>query len=135
MNTAKQMALAVLRGCLDHPDAAEAIAALEADIAQEVEPVAWIDGDCIVTFGHMKYGFIDRRDRAIPDSWKPLYTTPPEPVVNAELLAALTNLVKIIESAGVANLTRGVELGQTVWFVKASDGLEYANEAIAKATS
>lgn len=55
--------------------------------------------------------------------------------VNAELLEALNDLVKIIESAGVANLTRGVELGQTVWFVKMSDGLEYANKVIQKATS
>lgn len=34
MTTALQQALDVLRGCLDHPDAADAIAALQAAIAQ-----------------------------------------------------------------------------------------------------
>lgn len=39
-------------------------------------PVAWLDEDTIVSFGHMKYGFIDRRDRAIPNKWQPLYALP-----------------------------------------------------------
>lgn len=39
-------------------------------------PVAWLDEDTIISFGYMKYGFIDRRDRAIPNKWKPLYALP-----------------------------------------------------------
>ena len=35
---AMQQALAVLRGCLDHPDAADAITGIEAAIAQPVQP-------------------------------------------------------------------------------------------------
>ena len=117
-----------------------AIAALEADIAQAVEPVA-----CAWAVrrndGGLQLFFVEESARRESECgmWRnpviPLYTAPPEPAVNAELLEALTNLVKIIESDGVANLTRGVELGQTVWFVKASDGLEYANAVITKATS
>jgi hypothetical protein len=42
----------------------------------EGEPVAWLGHDSITTFGQMTYGFIDRRDRAIPDSWIPLFTHP-----------------------------------------------------------
>jgi hypothetical protein len=37
------------------------------------EPVAWITEDTITSFGDLKYGYIDRKDRAIPDCWQPLY--------------------------------------------------------------
>jgi len=60
-------------------ESAELVALYTSRIAQPVEPVAWLTGDEIVSFGRMKYGFIDRRDRAIPDSWQPLYTSPPIP--------------------------------------------------------
>lgn len=40
--------------------------------------------------------------------------------------AALAGLVKIIDKAGLMNLSNGVELGQTSWYVKANDSLEFA---------
>jgi hypothetical protein len=40
---------------------------------QMSEPVAWITEDTITSFGYLKYGYIDRKDRAIPDCWQPLY--------------------------------------------------------------
>jgi hypothetical protein len=106
----------------------EAIAALEADIAQAVEPVAWIDGDCIVTFGQMKCGFIDRRDRAIPDSWKPLYATPPEPTVNSDLLRVLkeaSNALGGIKLDGLPNNATG----------RIVCAIAYVERAMEKATS
>ena len=45
--------------------------------------------------------------------------------------AALDELVKVIEAAGLLNLSDGVQLGQTVWFVKASDALQNAKAALA----
>lgn len=53
--------------------------------------------------------------------------------VNAELVAVLENLTSVIDSAGLYNLSRGVELGSTVWYVKATDGMDAARAAIAKA--
>lgn len=49
-----------------------------------------------------------------------------------ELLAALNNLVDIIDKAGLGNLSKGVQLGAMSWYVKASDAVEWAREAIAK---
>lgn len=43
---------------------------------------------------------------------------------------ALKDLVEIIEAARLHNLARGVELGQTAWFVKASDRLAYAKQVL-----
>jgi hypothetical protein len=55
--------------------------------------------------------------------------------VNAhdELIAALSGLTHIIESAGLLNLSNGVQLGQTSWLVKASDCMDQANAALEKA--
>ena len=50
-----------------------------------------------------------------------------------ELLEALRCLVKVIDAAGPINLSRGVQLGPTVWFVKASEACDYALAVIAKA--
>jgi hypothetical protein len=59
---------------------------------------------------------------------------------NATLIAAapdmydsLRALVWIIEAAGLLNLSNGVQLGPTSWFVKASDRLDAARTALAKA--
>jgi hypothetical protein len=52
-----------------------------------------------------------------------------------ELLDALKDLLGVIDAAGLINLSNGVQLGQTVWFVKASDAVNYATAAIAKATA
>lgn len=48
---------------------------------------------------------------------------------NAKLSDALSGLIEIIQSAGLINLCNGVQLGPTVWFVKASESMNYA-EAI-----
>jgi hypothetical protein len=47
-------------------------------------------------------------------------------------MEALKHLVYLIESAGLANLAKGVQLGQTSWFVKASDAMIWAKRAIAE---
>ena len=48
----------------------------------------------------------------------------------AKLIAALEGLVLIIESAGLLNLSNGVQLGATSWYVKATDRLEYASHVL-----
>lgn len=50
------------------------------------------------------------------------------------LLAALTGLVEIIDKAGLLNLSHGVQLGPTSWYMKACDRLDAAREAIERAT-
>lgn len=50
------------------------------------------------------------------------------------LLAALERTWEVIDAAGLYALMRGVELGPTAWFVKASDAREAALNAIAQAT-
>jgi hypothetical protein len=52
---------------------------------------------------------------------------------NAGLLGALGNLIGVITDAGLFNLSNGVQLGQTVWYVKASDAMDSARAAIASA--
>lgn len=48
-----------------------------------------------------------------------------------ELVGAIEGLVHVIEIAGLHNLSNGVKLGQTSWYVKASDALAYAKGTIA----
>jgi hypothetical protein len=43
-----------------------------------------------------------------------------------ELRQALTELVGVIDAAGLHNLSRGVAFGPTVWYVKASDAIDAA---------
>ena len=50
-----------------------------------------------------------------------------------DLIAATERLIKVIEMAGIGNLSRGVELGQVSWSVKAHDAMEAARLAIAQA--
>lgn len=50
-----------------------------------------------------------------------------------ELLPALSGLVEIIDAAGLLNLSNGVQLGPTSWYVKAHDRLECARTVLAKA--
>ena len=45
-----------------------------------------------------------------------------------ELTGALEQLISVIEAAGLLNLSHGVQLGSTVWYVKASDALNYAKQ-------
>lgn len=51
------------------------------------------------------------------------------------LLAALQETWAVIDAAGLSALVRGVELGPTVWFVKASAARDSSITAIAQATS
>lgn len=51
-----------------------------------------------------------------------------------ELVEALNDLVVVIKAAGLANLSNGVQLGQTAWFVKASDAMTSAKSALTRAT-
>lgn len=50
------------------------------------------------------------------------------------LLAALRRTWEVIDAAGISTLARGVELGPTVWFVKAEDARRASLAAIAEAT-
>lgn len=50
------------------------------------------------------------------------------------LYDALSDLVAIIDAAGLLNLSNGVQLGQTSWYVKASERLEYARLVLREAT-
>jgi hypothetical protein len=43
---------------------------------------------------------------------------------------ALAGLVSIIDKAGLLNLSNGVQLGATSWYVKASDAMDYARELL-----
>ena len=43
---------------------------------------------------------------------------------------ALLNLVKVIDAAGLQNLSNGVQLGPTVWFVKASESVDAAKRLL-----
>jgi hypothetical protein len=49
------------------------------------------------------------------------------------LLEALEELTEIIDKAGLLNLSNGVQLGPTAWYVKATERMDYARAAIAKA--
>ena len=55
---------------------------------------------------------------------------PPAPAV-CEVTEALESLVRVIDAAGVNNLTNGVQLGQTSWFVKCTDAMSRARKALA----
>jgi hypothetical protein len=48
------------------------------------------------------------------------------------VISALRNLVEVIEAAGLLNLSNGVQLGPTVWYVKASDAIDYAKRALSE---
>ncbi len=69
-----QMALAVLKGCLEHPDAQDSIIAIEHELAQpEQEPVGW--------------QWLDTANfrKKIPpagesECWNPVYKSPPQPI-------------------------------------------------------
>jgi hypothetical protein len=49
---------------------------------------------------------------------------------DGETREALADLVKVIDAAGLYNLSTGVQLGPTVWYVKASDALERARAVL-----
>lgn len=43
---------------------------------------------------------------------------------------ALTNLLDLIDTAGLINLSKGVQLGATSWYVKASDAVALAKQVL-----
>lgn len=43
---------------------------------------------------------------------------------------ALRDLVHIIDRAGLLNLSNGVQLGQTSWYIKASERMTYARHVM-----
>ena len=49
-----------------------------------------------------------------------------------ELLAVLLETWRVIDSAGLLNLSKGVQLGCTAWYVKASDAREMSMKTLAK---
>lgn len=49
-----------------------------------------------------------------------------------EALEALREAVFIIDKAGLSNLVNGVQLGQTSWFVKATERFDYARSILSK---
>ncbi len=51
---------------------------------------------------------------------------------NRALIEVLTALVSVIDAAGLLNLSNGVQLGPTSWYVKASDVLDSARAALAQ---
>lgn len=50
-----------------------------------------------------------------------------------ELLAALRETWRVLRAAGTLNLSNGVQLGQTSWYVKICDAEALSDAAIAKA--
>jgi hypothetical protein len=52
-----------------------------------------------------------------------------------ELFVRLADLIDVIDAAGLLNLSNGVQLGQTSWYVKASERLELARAAVKKAVT
>lgn len=52
-----------------------------------------------------------------------------------ELSDALKGLISVIDAAGLDHLSNGVQLGRTVWYVKASDALNAAKRAIEPTTT
>lgn len=49
-----------------------------------------------------------------------------------DLFEALVETWRVLDAAGLHNLSNGVQLGPTVWFVKAKDAQELSRAAIAK---
>lgn len=73
--------------------------------------------------------------------WPTDYRSEDETFANGRLIAAALELLEALEetwcvlrAAGLLNLTNGVQLGQTSWYVKACDAEKLSNAAIAKAT-
>lgn len=68
-----QMALEVLKGCLEHPDAQDSIIAIEHELAQpEQEPVAWTVAGQVRDWGK------DFSAYQTQHYVRPIYTSPPQ---------------------------------------------------------
>ena len=52
--------------------------------------------------------------------------------ISPELIEAANDMVGIIEKAGLLNLSNGVQLGPTVWYVRACENLRLLKDALAK---
>lgn len=59
-------------------------------------------------------------------------SAPSDPAATVrEIADALRNIIKVVNSAGALNLSRGVQLGPTVWYVKMTAALEQGDRALA----
>lgn len=113
-----------------HAYVLQALAPLNKALSLINPPKAMADGQWGRSLNHVLYGpklIAECRD------WETAEEVRRKLAAHDDLLAALKGLVGIIDSAGLQNLTNGVELGPTVWFVKASEAMEFARDAIAKA--
>src|SRR5690348_12789162 len=50
-----------------------------------------------------------------------------------DLYAALERITSVVDAAGAHNLSNGVQLGQTSWYIKMTDALRESKDALAKA--
>lgn len=53
--------------------------------------------------------------------------------LNAELATALEEVCGVIDAAGTLNLSNGVQIGQTAWYVKITYAMNAARAALQKA--
>jgi hypothetical protein len=54
-------------------------------------------------------------------------------LVATDLANSMSLFLDVIDSAGLLNLSNGVQLGRTAWYCKASTGMKYAQEILGKA--
>lgn len=54
-------------------------------------------------------------------------------LVATDLTNSMSFFLEVIESAGLLNLSNGVQLGRTVWYCKANTGMKHAQETLEKA--
>jgi hypothetical protein len=97
------------------------------DLLLEDEIVTLSDNEPVcVSFGHISDFTLtlgDLRACALPRGFA-------QRSKDDAIAVALFDLVAIIEAAGLQNLVKGVELGQTSWYVKASDRIAAAYAAL-----
>lgn len=99
----------------------------------------WDDGERIldayfcncVKCGISNLGLLGHRTRA--DAIAKWNKRPEAADLISELVGALEETWRVLRAAGLLNLTRGVQLGQTSWYVKACDAERLADAAITKA--
>ena len=68
-----------------------------------------------------------------PDTWPIMEANARLIAAAPELYEALAETWRVLDAAGLLNLSNGVQLGQTAWYVKARDAEALARAALAKA--
>ena len=105
-----QMALAVLKGCLEHPDAQDSIIAIEHELAQpEQEPVASMEVK--TSKAQISYSYSPEHGGfALPDGTYKLYASPPQrqPLTNLQITEIYTKWESKKETSW-ADLIRAIE--------------------------